>query len=72
MNEVFEIILKTNFKKKLEEVTASNFSEIIKEEANELCGKTKEEPFVLSTEDQGIKQLEDTMKELRMKEDKSE
>ena len=40
-------------------MTASNFSEIMKAEANKLAGKTKEEPPVLSTEDQEIKQLED-------------
>ena len=52
-------------------MTASNFSEITKEEANELSGKTKEEPPVLLTEDQGIK-LEDRRKKLRRKENRSE
>ena len=46
-------------------MTASNFSEIMKEEANKLVGKTKEEPPVLSTEDQEIKQPEDRRKEGR-------
>ena len=46
-----------------EEVTASNFSEIMKEETHKLAGKTKEEPPVLSTEDQEIKQLEDRRKD---------
>ena len=35
----------------------------MKEEANKLAGKTKEEPSVLSTEDQEMKQLEDGRKE---------
>ena len=52
-------------------MTASNFSEATKEEANELSGKTKKEPPVLLTEDQGIK-LEDRRKELRRKENRSE
>ena len=43
-------------------MTVSNFSEIMKDEANKLAGKTKEEPHILSTEDQEIKQLEDRMK----------
>ena len=48
------------WKKKLEEeVTASNFNEIMKEGANKSAGKTKEEPPVLSTGDQEIEQLED-------------
>ena len=51
-------------------MTARCFSEIIKEEANKLSGKTKEEPPVLSTEDQEIKQLENRRKELRKKEDR--
>ena len=51
-------------------MTASNFSENMKEEANELPGKTKEEPPVPSTEDQEIKQLEDRRKELRGKENR--
>ena len=37
---------------------ASNVSKIMKEEANKLAGKTKEEPPVLSTEDQEMKHLE--------------
>ena len=53
-------------------MTARSFSEIMKEEANELAGKTKEEPPALSTEDQEIKQLEDRRKELRKKEDRSQ
>ena len=53
-------------------MAASNFSEIDKEEANKLASKTKEEPPVLSTEDQELKQLEDRRKELRKKEDRSE
>ena len=53
-------------------MTARSFSEIVKEEANKLAGKTKEEAPVLSTEDQEIKQLEDRRKELRKKEDRSQ
>ena len=41
MKEIFEIKLKNIFEK-LEEVTASNFCEIMKEESNKLAGKTKE------------------------------
>ena len=48
-------------------MTASNFSEIVKEEANKLAGKTKGKPPVLSTEDQEIKQLEKRRKALRKK-----
>ena len=44
----------------------------MKEEANKLAGKTKEEAPVLSTEDQEIKQLEDRRKELRKKGDRSQ
>ena len=44
----------------------------MKEDANKVAGKTKEEAPVLSTEDQEIKQLEDRRKELRKKEDRSE
>ena len=51
---------------------ARSFSEIMKEEANTLAGKTKEDAPVLSTEDQEIKQLEDRRKELRKKEDRSQ
>ena len=68
MKEIFEINLKNRFEKLEEEVTARSFSEIMKEEANKLAGKTKEEVPVLSTEDQEIKQLEDRRKELRKKE----
>ena len=53
-------------------MTASNFSEIMKEEANKLAGKIKEKPTVLAIEDQEIKQLEDRRKELREKENRSE
>ena len=53
-------------------MTARSFSEIMKEEANKLAGKTKEEAPVLSTKDQEIKQLEDRRKELRKKEDRSQ
>ena len=70
MKEIFEINLKNRFEKLEEEVTARSFSEIMKEEANKLAGKTKEEAPVLSTEDQEIKQLEDRRKELRKKEDR--
>ena len=41
-------------------------------EANELAGKTKEEPPALSTGDHENKQLEDRRKELRKKENSSE
>ena len=51
MKEIFEISRKNRFEKLQEEMTASNFSEIMKDEANKLAGKTKEEPPVLSTED---------------------
>ena len=53
-------------------MTASNLSEIRKEEANILAGKTKEEPPVLSTEDQELKQLEDRRIDLRKKENRSQ
>ena len=53
-------------------MTACSFSEIMKEEANKLAGKTKEEPPVLSTEEKEIKQLEDRRKEFRKKEDRSQ
>ena len=56
MKEIFEINLKNRFEK-FEEVTASNFSEIVKEEANKLAGKTNKEPHVLSIEDQDINNL---------------
>ena len=71
VKEIFHIHLKNRFEK-LEEVSASNFSEIMKEEANKLTGKTREEPSALSTEDKEIKQLEDRRKELRKKEDGSQ
>ena len=61
MKEILEINLKTDLKQLEEEVTATNLSEIMKEDANKFAGKTKEEPPVLSTEDRG--------KELRKKED---
>ena len=72
MKEIFEINLKNRFDKLEEEVTARSFSKIMKEEANKLAGKTKEEAPVLSTEDQEIKQVEDRRKELRKKEDRSQ
>ena len=73
MKEIFEINLtKNRFKKLEEEVTAGNLSEIVKEEANKLAGKTNEETHVLTTDDQEIKQLEDRRKELRKKKDRSE
>ena len=53
-------------------MTASNFCEIIKEEANTLAGKTKEEPHVLTTKDKRIKQLENRRKDVRKKENRSE
>ena len=53
-----------------EELTSSNFSEIMKEEANKLASKTKEEPPVLSIEDQEIRQLESRRKDLRKKENR--
>ena len=53
-------------------MTAIDFSGILKEEANELAGKTKEGPPVLSTVDQETEQLEDRRKEMRKKEDRSE
>ena len=37
-------------------MTASNFREVMKEEANQLSGKTEEKPPVLSTEDQEMEQ----------------
>ena len=72
MKEIFEINLKNRFEKLEEKVTARSFSEIMKEEANKLAGKTKEAAPILSTEDQEIKQLEDRRKELRKKEDRSQ
>ena len=47
-------------------------SEIMKVEATQVAGKTKQEPPVLSRVDQEIKQLEDRRKELRKKESRSE
>ena len=67
MKEILEINLKNRFEKLEEKVTASSFSEIMKEETNKLTGKTKEEAPVLSTEDQEIKQLENRRNELRKK-----
>ena len=64
MKEIFEINLKNRIEKLEKEITASNFSEIMKEEANESAGRSNEEPPVLSTEDQEIKQLENRRKEL--------
>ena len=43
--------LRNRFEQLEQEVAASNFSEIVKEEANKLAGKTKEEPAVLPTQD---------------------
>ena len=51
-------------------MAASNFSEIMKEEANKLAGKTKEEPAVLPTQNKKNKHTEDSRKELREKESK--
>ena len=53
-------------------MTASHFSEIIKEEANKLVGKAKRKAPVLSTEDQEIKQQENRWKEMRKKKSRSE
>ena len=53
-------------------MTARSFNEIMKEEANKLAGKTKEEAPVLSTEDQEIKQLEDRRKEFKKKQYRSQ
>ena len=44
----------------------------MKEEANKVAGKTKEEPPVLSTEEQDIKRLEDRRKEPRKKDGRSQ
>ena len=71
MKERFETTL-TNRSEKFEEVTASNFRGIIKEEATKSAGKTKKKTPVLSKIDQETKQLEDRRKELRKKENKSE
>ena len=54
MKEILEINLKNRFEKLEEEVTARSFSEIMKEEASKLAGKTKEEAPVLSTENQEL------------------
>ena len=51
-------------------MTASNFNEIMKEEATKLSGDTRKEPPVLSKEDQEIKQLEDRRERMRKKENK--
>ena len=72
MKEIFEINLKNRFENLEEEVTASSFRKIMKEEANKLAGKTKEEAPVLSTEDQEVKQLEDRRKKLRKTRDRSQ
>ena len=72
MKKMFKINLKKKFLKLEEEVIARSFSEIMKEEANKLAGRTKEEPPVLPREDKEIKQLEDRRKELRKGEDKSQ
>ena len=50
IKESFEINLKNIFEN-LEEVTSSNTSDIMKEEARKLAGKTKKELLVLSKED---------------------
>ena len=70
----FEINLKKQSWKTWEGVTASNVSEIMKEEAKTLAGKTKKkETPVLPSEDQEIKQLEERReKKLRKKENRSE
>ena len=47
-------------------MTAGSFSEIMKEEANKLAGKTKEEAPVLSTEDQLEGTLNTYMKIIQM------
>ena len=65
-------LIKNNFKKLEEKVTACNFSETMKEKAMGLAVKTKKEPYVLSEEDQEIKQLIDRRKILRKKENSSE
>ena len=67
MTERFEIkFKKKNRLERLEEdMTASNLSEIMKEETTNLAGQTKKEPPALPTEDQEIKQLEDRRKEFR-------
>ena len=66
--------LRNRFEQLEQEVAASNFSEIMKEEANKLAGKTKEEPVVLPTQDKkkkkSNKQTEESRKELRKKENK--
>ena len=72
MKKIVEISLKNRFENLEEEVTASSFSKIMKEEANKLAGKTKEEAPVLSTEDQEVKQLEDRRKKLRKTGDRSQ
>ena len=56
MKERFEINIKNRFEKLVEEVTASNFWEIVKEEATKLAGKTKKKSCVLSEIDQNTKQ----------------
>ena len=71
MKERFENNLKTRFAKLEGEMTASNFSKIMKE-ATKLDGKTKgKKTTLLSTEGREIKQLEDSRKELRKRENRS-
>ena len=72
MNEISKINLKKTIFEKFEEVTDSNFREIMNEEENKLAGKTQEVPPVLSTEDQELKQLEDRRIDLRKKENRSQ
>ena len=47
MKEIYEINPPKKKNEKLEEVTASDFSEIMKEEANKLASRATEEPPVL-------------------------
>ena len=49
MKERFEMNLKNRFELE-EEVTASNFSEIVKEEETKLAGKSKKGPPEMSRE----------------------
>ena len=53
-------------------MATNHFSNIMKEEATKVAGKTKKEPSVLPTKDQHIKELEDRRKDMRKKEDRSE
>ena len=75
MKKISEINLKKKKKQKTprfekleEEVTARSFSEIMKEEASRLAGKTEDETPALSTEDQEIKQLEDKIEGRQVRE----